>query len=98
MEQFLYRIQPVRPQMLTGDSTPEEDNIVGQHFNYLKDLKDKGVVILAGRTLNDDYSSFGIIVFQAENEAAAHEIVQNDPAVKHRVMRAELYPYRIALM
>jgi len=25
------------------------------------------------------------------------DIVANDPAVKHRVMRAEWYPYRLAL-
>ncbi len=57
-----------------------------------------GVVILAGRTLNTDESSFGIVIFQAESEKAARQVVNNDPAVRQRVMRAELYPYRIALM
>ena len=44
-----------------------------------------------------DYSSFGIGIFKVESERAALEFVQNDPAVKNKVMRAELYPYRIAL-
>jgi uncharacterized protein YciI len=64
----------------------------------LKDLKEKGVVILAGRTLNTDSSSFGIVIFRVDSEDAAHKIMENDPAVVNRVMRAELYPYRIAFM
>lgn len=97
MQQYLYRIQPVRPAMLSEGSTPEEAEIVSQHFDYLKDLMEQGIVILAGRTLNTEYSSFGIIIFKAESEDAAREVMLNDPAVIHRVMRAELYPYRIAL-
>ena len=59
---------------------------------------ERGAVILAGRTQNNDYSSFDIIIFKAELEDQAREIVRNDPAVKNNVMRAELYPYRIALL
>jgi uncharacterized protein YciI len=97
MPHFLYRIQPVRPAMLTDGATPEEAEFTSQHFNYLKDLMDKGKVILAGRTQNPDYSSFGIIIFNADSEEGAREIVDNDPAVKNRIMRSELYPYAIAL-
>ena len=96
-QQYLYRIQAVRPEMLSEGSTPEEDAVVSQHFDYLKRLTDQGVVLLAGRTLNTDSSSFGIVIFQAESEDAARAIVHNDPAVVNRVMRAELFPYRIAL-
>lgn len=37
------------------------------------------------------------MVFLAESEAKAQELVRNDPAAKEGVMRAELYPYRVAL-
>ncbi len=84
--------------MLTEGSTETESQIVSDHFSYLKDLVERGAVILAGRTQNNDYSSFGIIIFRAESEDRAREIVRNDPAVKNNVMRAELYPYRIALL
>ncbi len=97
MPQFLYKIQPVRPEMLTEGLTEYESQIVEKHFDYLRDLMEKGVVILAGRTQNTDYSSFGIGIFNAESEKAARDFVQNDPAVENKVMRAELYPYRIAL-
>lgn len=96
--QWLYKIQVVRPEMLTEGATPEEDDLTTRHFNYLKDLAAKGVVILAGRTLTSEYSGFGLIIFKANSEAAAREIVQNDPGVKHKVFRAELFPYRIAVM
>lgn len=95
---YLYKIQPVRPEMVSAGPTPEEDRIVAQHFAYLQRLTEAGVVLLAGRTLNTDYSKFGIVIFRAASEAAAREVVANDPAVRERVMRAELYPYRIALL
>ena len=56
------------------------------------------MVLLAGRTLNTDPSSFGIVILTADTEQEARRIMHNDPAVKARVMRAELYPYRIALL
>jgi uncharacterized protein YciI len=84
--------------MLTHGPTTEEAEIVTQHFAYLKRLAEQGVVVLAGRTLNTDEKSFGIVIMRAASEDAARDVMQNDPAVKHQVMRAELYPYRIALM
>ena len=97
MSDYVYTIQPTRVEMLSGGPTPEEERIVGAHYRYLKTLTDQGIVILAGRTLNTDASSFGIVIFRADSEEAAQEIVANDPAVKGGVMRAELFPYRVAL-
>ncbi len=96
--QFLYKVQPTRPTMLSDGPTELETAVVSQHFNYLKTLTEQGVVLLAGRTLNTDESSFGIIIFEAKSQKAAQAIVDNDPAVNQGVMRAELYPYRVALM
>jgi uncharacterized protein YciI len=94
---FLYKIQPVRPAMLSVGPTTEEGRIVDEHFDYLRRLAEAGVVLLAGRTLNTDPSAFGIVIFLADSEQAAQRVVDDDPAVRQRVMRAELYPYRIAL-
>ncbi len=95
---YLYRIQASRPEMLTHGPTPKEAETVSQHFAYLKQLTEQGVVVLAGRTLNTDASSFGIVILQADSEEAARNVMQHDPAVQRQVMRAELFPYRIALM
>jgi len=98
VKQYLYKIQPARAAMLPEGPTPEEEKIVDEHFSYLKDLLMDGVVILAGRTLNTDASSFGIVIFRAESEASAQDVMNNDPAVQQGVMKAELFPYRVALM
>jgi uncharacterized protein YciI len=96
--EFLYMIQPTQPDMLSVGLTAEETNIMSDHFNYLKDLTEKGVVVLAGRTLNTDSSTFGIVIFKADSDSSARKIVESDPAVKHGLMRAELFPYRVALI
>ena len=95
---YLYKIQPTRVEMLSAGPTAEEERIVSEHFAYLKELTDAGVVFLAGRTLNTDASSFGIVIFSASTEQEALQIMQNDPAVKQGVFHAELFPYRIALL
>ena len=98
MNQWIYVLKVARLEMLTEGSTPEEDEIVGRHFAYLQDLTEKGVMILVGRTQTADESTFEITIFEAENEEAARTIMENDPAVAGGVMRATIYPYRVALM
>jgi uncharacterized protein YciI len=94
---FLYRIQPTRPEMLSGQQTVEEERAIEDHFEYLRGLTDAGTVLLAGRTLNTDPSSFGIVIVEAESNEAARQIMLSDPAVGKGVMRAEIFPFRIAL-
>ena len=98
MSEWIYVLKVTRLEMLTESATPEEDTIVSQHFSYLKDLTEKGVMILMGRTQTADESTFGIAIFEAENEETAQKIMRDDPAVTTGVMTATLYPYKIALM
>ena len=84
--------------MLRDGLTDRENEIIESHFAYLSDLKEKGVVKLAGRTTNTDATSFGVMIFEAEDEDAAREIMANDPAIKGSVLAAQLFPFRIALM
>lgn len=98
MKQFLYFLKPARLGMVTEGPTPEEAETVSRHFVYLSDLTDKGVMILVGRTQNNDESTIGIAIFEAEDESAARKIMENDPAVAGGVMQATLYPYKVALM
>lgn len=98
MSQWLYLLTPSRIGMVTEGPTPEESETVSRHFAYLTELTEKGVMILVGRTQNNDENTFGIAIFEAEDESAARRIMENDPAVIGGVMRAVLYPYKIALM
>ena len=98
MNQYLYFLKPTRFGMVTEGPTPEEAEIVSRHFAHLESLTEKGVMILVGRTQNRDESMFGIAIFEAEDDSAARAIMESDPAVREGVMRAELYPYQVALM
>lgn len=95
MAQWLYRIVPRRPEMV-ADPTPEEQRIVGAHFAYLVDLRDRGIAILAGRT-QEATGTFGITIFEADDEDAARDVMTADPAVAAGVFVATLHPYRIAV-
>ena len=96
-QQFLYRIQATRPAMLSDGPTAEEGAIVGQHVAYLQQLAERDALILAGRTQNTGETSFGLVIFRAESEAVARQIMSEDPAVRQGVMRAELFPYKVAV-
>jgi len=95
---YLYRVRPTRPALLAEGATADEDRLIAQHFEYLKELTRARVVLLAGRTLNKDDTGFGIVIFRAETESEARGVMENDPAVKAGVFRAELFPYGVALI
>ena len=97
-QQFIYVLKLVPHLLDEKNWTDVEENIVSRHFEALERLKQRGKLILAGRTLNFDEKTFGIVIFEAESEQDANVIMENDPAVKEKVMTAELFPYRVALM
>jgi uncharacterized protein YciI len=95
--QFLYTVRPVRKGMLTDGPSDQEDEIIAEHFHYLSTLAAKGVVEFAGRTDTHDEKTFGIVVFHAHSETDALRIMQSDPAVSQGIMRAELFPFHLAI-
>ena len=96
MFQWLSIAKPTRLEMFV-ETTPEEDEIIDQHLAYMEDLTQKGILIMVGRTLNTDETGFGLTIFEAEDELAARQIMEDDPAVKNGLMAATLYPYRVSL-
>ncbi len=94
---YLYVIRPTRPEMLSDGMTEAERNTVAAHFEYLQGLADRGVVRIAGRTLDTGEQTIGLVVFMAEFETQARRLVDEDPAVRESVMTAELFPFRIAI-
>lgn len=98
MNQFAYVLRPTRPKMLTDGPTDDEARLVGDHFTYLQGLLAAGSLKLAGRATDAGERAFGIVIFEAVDSAAASSLMAADPAVRGGVMRAELFPFRIALM
>ncbi len=70
---------------------------VSAHFQYLSKATEAGRVILAGRTDESFDKTFGLVIYEAESEAAARAFMESDPAVAAGVMTATLHPYSIAL-
>ena len=97
MMEFLYKIQPTRLGLLTEAPTSIEEAFLDQHFNYLQGLTQQGIVLMAGRVLTVDENTFGLVIYRAETLDAAVAIMENDPVVRNGVMRAELFPFRVAL-
>lgn len=95
MAQWIYRIEPTRPEMVVR-ATNEESAVVQEHFEYLQALKAAGILILAGRTQADE-GTWGITIFEAPDEASARAVMQTDPAVEAGVMTATLFPYAVAV-
>jgi uncharacterized protein YciI len=98
MPQYLYVLRPTRLAMLSDGGTPQEQQIVSDHFADLQHLTEEGVAILMGRTLNNDERTIGLVIFNAADDDSARAVMQSDPAVIHGVMTAELFPYRVALI
>jgi uncharacterized protein YciI len=97
MQEFLYRLQLVRGDLLRTRPTDSEQGVVAEHFAYLQDLNAQGVIILVGRTLTTDENTMGLTIFRAESEDAARQIMNGDPAVKKGLMTATLYPFKVSL-
>ena len=97
MQEFLYKLQLIRGDMLRTGPTAQEQAVVAEHFAYLQDLTTKSIVIFVGRTLTTDENTMGLAVFRAESEEAARQIMNGDPAVKNGVMTATLYPFKVVL-
>lgn len=96
MNEYIYRLELIERLNKDDNWTNEDNQIVDKHFNYLKELLNQNKLILAGRTTNED--KFGIVIFEAETDEDAQEIMNNDPAILNGIMTGQLYPYRVALM
>lgn len=97
-KQFIYVLK-LKPSLLDQSNwTDREERAVDEHFAMLQGLLGEGKLILAGRTLNMDEKTFGIVILEVDSEEEAVSIMKNDPAVSQGVMTAELFPYRVALI
>jgi uncharacterized protein YciI len=95
--QFLYVLRLV-PRLHDDAAWTEADkNAVSQHFRRLQQATSEGRVILAGRTTEPGDQTFGLVIFEAADEAAAREFMAADPCVAAGVMTATLHPYAVAL-
>jgi uncharacterized protein YciI len=71
---------------------------VEDHFKRLEAAAAAGKVLVAGRSKEPDDQTFGIVVFEAANDADAKRFMETDPCLVHGVMTADLHPFAVALL
>lgn len=91
---FIYVLKLIDPQKFCK-MTSKDEAILEKHFSRLKKAQTNGKLVLAGPTLD---GAFGIVIFKAKNKRQAEQYMINDPAVKHKLMTAQLYPFRVSLL
>ncbi len=96
IKQFIYFLELIPHYLISSNWTDIEDAIIEEHFNKLQNLLNEGKLILAGRTLTE--APNGIVILEVNSLEEARELMENDPAVKKGLMKAKLYPYRVALL
>ena len=98
MKQFLYVLHLV-PRLHAQTAWTDADNkAVADHFQRLKLATQARTVLLAGRTSEPLDQTFGIVIFEASDEASARKFMESDPTVAAGVMTATLHPFAVALL
>ena len=95
--EYIYKTVPVERLQIEENWTDEDNQFTSDHFQYLLDLKAKGQLVIAGKTDGLDDTTYGIVVFKADNDEEAQSIMENDPAIKNHVMIGTLHKYSVAI-
>ena len=96
-KQFIYVLRLV-PRLYSDAAWTQEDKMaLSRHFARFKHAIETGELILAGRTGEPGDNTFGIAIFEANDETAARKFMESDPAVVAGLMTAELHPFSVAL-
>jgi uncharacterized protein YciI len=95
MAEWVYFLHTPRDNF-AATMTAEEINVWDEHFVRLKRLLAEGTLILAGPTLGQ--INTGIAIIEAPDEAAARQIMEQDPAISSGVASGELRGFRVSLL
>jgi uncharacterized protein YciI len=95
VSEWIYFLHPPRDDF-AATITAEEEAVWVEHFQRLQGLLASGQLILAGPTLGT--INTGLCVFEAPDEQAARQIMEQDPVVRGGYCRGELRPYRVSLL
>lgn len=95
MAEWIYFIHPPRDDF-AATMTGEERAVWSGHFERFERLLAEGTIILVGPTLGS--VNTGICVFEAPDEAAARQLMDEDPVLAGGFARGELRPFRVSLL
>jgi uncharacterized protein YciI len=92
---WIYFIHPPRDNF-AATMTDDETEVWGVHFARLQRLLAEGTLVLAGPTLGT--VNTGIAIFDAPDEAAARQIMLDDPIISGGWAEGELREFRVSLI
>jgi uncharacterized protein YciI len=95
MSEWIYFIHPPREDF-AATMTDAEKAAWSVHWERLQRLYAAGSVILVGPTLGS--TNTGICIFEAHDEAAARQFMDEDPVFVGGFARGELRPFRVSLL
>jgi uncharacterized protein YciI len=95
MAEWIYFIHPPRDNF-AATMTDEEKAVWEVHFERFERLLAEGVIVLVGPTLGE--INTGIAILEAPDEAAARQLMDEDPVIAGGFARGELRPFRISLL
>ena len=95
MGEWIYFIHAPR-ENFAATMTADEIAVWGVHFERFQRLLAEGVIVLVGPTLGEHNT--GIAIFEAPDEAAARQIMDEDPVIAGGFARGELRPFRVSLL
>jgi uncharacterized protein YciI len=93
--EWIYFIHPPREDF-AETMTAEEQSVWAEHFRRLQELLADGQLIIAGPTLGT--VNTGVAVFEAPDEQAARQVMDDDPIISGGYARGELRPFRVSLL
>jgi uncharacterized protein len=92
-QHFFLKLVPPRPSF-AFDMNEEEKRLMGAHAAYMKGCFEAGKLLTYGPVLAAS-GSFGMGVFEVEDEAEARRIMDGDPTIVARLNTYELSPMRV---
>jgi uncharacterized protein YciI len=95
MAEWIYFLHAPR-ENFAATMTAEEERAWGIHFERLKRLLAEGTLIMAGPTLGR--INTGIAVIEAPDEAAARQIMDDDPTITGGYATGELRGFKVSLL
>jgi uncharacterized protein YciI len=95
--QYFYAIiKPYRQDFIINPKE-EEEQIMSDHFFYLKSLLKQKKLYLAGPTLISE-DPFGLIILEGKTEEEARNLLDKDPSVKAGIQQiTDFRPIRLSL-
>jgi hypothetical protein len=96
-KQYVHVVHLTQPMQGVRPWTEAETGVISQNFSRMAKETKAGKVILAGRTTESPDKTFGLPIFEAEDDEAARLFMESDPAIVAAIMTAALHPYAVAL-